>query len=70
MKKLMIALAAVVSAVAVQAASVNWDFGFVASDSQWNPAEGNVVVSALAQSWSQDFDAAGCTVVLLQCRCR
>jgi hypothetical protein len=59
MKKLMIALAAVVSAVAVQAASVSWNFGVAAMDSTYMPAVGNVEISALSESWSSAFNGEG-----------
>ena len=59
MKKLMIALAAVVSAVAVQAASVNWSFDVSAMDSTYAPAVGSVTVSALTDSWTEAFDSIG-----------
>ena len=59
MKKIMIALGAVACAVAVQAASVNWNFGVGAMDSMFEPAAGSVVVSALTQSWTSPFDDTG-----------
>ena len=59
MKKLMIALAAIASAVAVQAASVNWSFDVSAMDSTYAPAVGSVTVSALTESWTQAFDEIG-----------
>ena len=59
MKKLMIALAAVVSAAVVQAASITWGLDVTALDSGFNPAEGNVTVSVLAQSFTEAFDGAG-----------
>ena len=59
MKKLMIALAAVVSAVAVQAASINWGLDVTALDSTYAPAVGSVTVSALTESFTKAFDDAG-----------
>lgn len=59
MKKLMIALAAIASAVAVQAASVNWSFDVSAMDSTYASAVGSVTVSALTESWTQAFDGIG-----------
>ena len=59
MKKIMIALAAVVSAVAVQAASVNWNFSVSAMDSTYASAVGNVAITALSESWSSSFDEFG-----------
>jgi len=59
MKKLMIALAAVVSAVAVQAASINWGLDVTALDSTYGPAVGSVTVSALTESFTQAFDGSG-----------
>lgn len=55
----MIALGAVACAAAVQAAAVNWNFDVNAMDSQYSPAIGSVVVSALTQSWTESFDGAG-----------
>ena len=59
MKKLMIALAAIASAMAVQAASVNWSFDVSAMDSTYAPAVGSVTVSALTESWTKAFDEIG-----------
>ena len=59
MKKLMIALAAIASAVAVQAASVNWNFSVSAMDSTYASAVGNVAITALTESWNSAFDEFG-----------
>ena len=55
----MIALAAIVSAVVVQAASINWGLDVTALDSTYGPAAGSVTVSALTESFTQAFDDAG-----------